>query len=117
MTWTVFQHQAGPNATEDHAPGRGGYTYVLVPLRRSHAIDWFESTYGENPTRMVPWPEFGPDSQVWTDDEYDDPADARRACGQLELDQGGIGSPMMRDYTWAELYQRFDVKVVTADEV
>lgn len=116
MTWTVFEHNVGSNETDEDAPGRGGYSIVLVELAENNALDWWEDEYDRDPTRFCSWPEIQSE-QVWTVEQRGDPDEARRACGEMELDEGGIGVPMTRLYTWGELRSRLDVRVVAADEV
>lgn len=117
MTWTVFEHNHGENETDDLAPGRGGYKYVLVPTRLVEAVGWWEETFEKEPGRMeMPYPESAVE-QAWVVEEYQRDERARAHCGELELDQGGIGSPMKRLYTWNELHGRLDVWVVDEDEV
>lgn len=116
MTWTVFEHNVGENETTDNAPGWGGYKYVLVPLGVERAVPWWEDTFGKDPTRLTRWPEYDTED-AWHVTEYQDPDRAREQCGQMTLDEGGIGVPKQRHYTWAELRGRLDVWVVTVDEV
>lgn len=120
MTWTVFEHQHGDNETTDDAPGRGGYKYVLVPVDAETAVEWWLDEYDADPTREVtPSPRDDPAwfERTWDVSDHVSPDTARGRCGELELKTGGIGSPMTRKYTWAELNGRLDVRVVTADEL
>lgn len=116
MTWTVFEHHHGTNETTEYAPGRGGYKYVLVPLGAEQAVPWWENTFGDDPTRLTQWPESDTED-AWHINEYQDPEAARRQCGQLTMDEGGIGVPRTRHYTWNELVGRIDVFVVTAEDL
>lgn len=78
---------------------------MLVPLPAEDAALWWEDEYGKEPGR-------GADEQAWSIESYEQADDARAQCGELELDQGAIGSPMKRLYTWDELKGRLDVRVV-----
>lgn len=113
MVWTVLEHQYGDNETTDDAPGRGGYKYVLVPVGAVDAVEWWLDEYGRDPGRLAPHE----DENAWHISEHDSPKSARARCGELELNTGGIGSPMTRKYTWAELNGRLDCRVVTAEEL
>jgi hypothetical protein len=117
MTWTVFEHQVGRNETDDDAPGRGGYKYVLVPLDAESATAWWTKEYGEDPSRPPSYPEYGVDDHTWTAAQVDEPDDVRAQCGVVEVDGGGIGVPKTRLYTWNELRGRLDVRVVTAADI
>lgn len=118
MTWTVFEHNAGENETTEDAPGRGGYKYVLVPLSKDPAIEWWLGEYGTDPCRKEYTDEWGhrlDGERAWHCRERDMPEQVRSHCGEVEMDAGGIGVPRTRYYTWAELNGRIDVRVVTAD--
>lgn len=116
MTWTVFEHQTGLNETDDDAPGRGGYKYVLVPLDSERATEWWVDEYGADPHRYHSYPETEM-RHIWSVEQYENPGDARAVCGEMVLDEGGIGVPKHRLYTWAELNGRLDVRVVTATDI
>jgi hypothetical protein len=119
MTWTVFEHQFGDNETVEDAPGRGGYKYVFVPMPAPQAVEWWRDEYDEDPKREVmpdPHDDAAWMEEAWTLSQYQDDEEARTACGEMELDQGGIGSPMRRAYTWSELRGRLDVRIVADDE-
>lgn len=116
MTWTVFSHHVGHNETEDDAPGRGGYSKVLVPLDIERATEWWADEYGKDPHRYCTYPEC-PMEHVWEVEAFDNPHDVRAQCGEITLDEGGIGVPKTRLYKWGELNGRLDVRVVTAREV
>lgn len=117
MTYTVFKHQHGENETDDYAPGRGGYKYVLVPAPPEEAVVWWEDEFDTDPTEWRPgeYPEVE-GGEAWSVSEALTDEKARAHCGEMELDQGGIGVPMKRYYTWDELKGRLDVWVVE-DEV
>lgn len=116
MTWTVFEHNVGNNETTNHAPGRGGYSYVLVPLGVERAVPWWEDTFENDPTRLTRLPEYDT-AEAWNTIEHQDPEMARNECGEKTLEAGGIGVPKTRYYTWPELRSRIDVKVVTAEDL
>lgn len=117
MTWTIFTDNHGQNETEDDAPGRGGYSTVLVPVDRDTAVDWWQEEYERDPTRMeMPYPESTVE-EAWTVEEVDTSEAAREACGEMTLDKGGIGAPAKRLYTWDELHGRLDVRVVDEEEL
>lgn len=116
MTYTVFTHQHGDNETDDIAPGRGGYTTVLVPAPPEEAVLWWEEKLGKDPTRTCSWPEYREET-VWKISEALTEEEARKHCGEMTLDQGGIGVPSKRYYTWDELRGRLDVWVVEESEV
>ena len=115
MTYTVFEHNKGDNETDDLAPGRGGYSKVLVSLPPEEAVLWWEDRFGQEPDRIaMPYPESEPE-EAWQVSEAFTEEEARKHCGELTMDEGGIGVPMTRYYTWDELRGRLDVWVV--DEV
>jgi hypothetical protein len=117
MTVTLFHGSIGQNETTDDAPGRGGYSKVIVPLPKDEAIEWWENEYDDNPERIPRYPEYGADRQAWDVTEFEDDEDARKQCGEKTLQKGGIGSPMTEHYTWDELNGRLDVRVVSEDEL
>lgn len=114
MTWTVFKHNHGDNETEDFAPGRGGYSTVLVEADSEAAMEWWAEEYGEDPHRYTSYPDA---DHVWSVEQYEDPEGARKQCGKLAMERGGVGSPMKRLYSWDELRGRLDVQVVEENEV
>jgi hypothetical protein len=118
MTYTVFEYQGhGDNETDDLAPGRGGYKYVLVNEPPEEAVLWWEDTFGQDPTEWRPgeYPETD-GGEAWDVSEALTEEQARAHCGELELEAGGIGVPMKRKYTWDELRGRLDVWVVQSAE-
>lgn len=117
MTYTVLKHQHGKNETDDISPGRGGYSTVLVNEEPADAIAWWEDTFGKDPTEFRPgkYPEVE-GGEAWTVEEALTEEEARKHCGEITLDQGGIGSPMTRHYSWEELRGRLDVWVVQSAE-
>lgn len=116
-TFTVLENNAGKNETLDIAPGRGGYSTVIIPMPPEEAVVWWEERFGKEPDRIeMPYPESEP-REAWNISEALNEEQARKHCGEMTLDQGGIGSPMKRYYTWDELRGRLDVWVVGADEV
>lgn len=114
--WTVFERNTGHNETTDDAPGRGGYSHVLVPLDSERATEWWSEEYDNDPHRYSSYPETR-DEHAWHVEQYDDPEDARAQCGEMTLDEGAVGVPKKRLYTWAELRGRLDVRIVTAEEL
>lgn len=118
MTWTVFQHQTGDNETTDDAPGRGGYSLVLVEADCGTAAEWWEQTYGKEPMRHAETYEPRHDGDVaWAGIEVEDEEDARAMCGEVVEAKGAIGIDSTRLYTWNELDGRLDTRVVRREEL
>ena len=117
MTYTVITHNHGDNETDDIAPGRGGYSNVLVPLPPEEAAVWWEEKFDQEADRMaMPYPESRVE-EAWHVTEALTEEEARKHCGEMKLDAGGIGSPMKRYYTWDELRGRLDVWVVEENDI
>lgn len=114
MTYTVFQNNVGQNETLDDAPGRGGYSTIIVEKERDEAIEWWKDEFGKDPERYSRYPEYT-NEKVWDISEYEDEDDVLPLCGEKVLPKGGIGVPMTRTYTWSELEGRLDVLVVNND--
>lgn len=102
MTWTVFEHLDGPNPTARDAPGRGGYKYVVANAGKNVVAALAEARYGVNPL----------EADNWTVTEYDTEDEARRSCGEIEVEAGGIGVPQTRARTMKELHGSLDVWVL-----
>lgn len=117
MTYTVFEHNHGENETQDMAPGRGGYSKVLVPLPPEEAVLWWEEMFGQEPDRIAQPYVSSRAAEAWNISEELSREKARQHCGELTLDEGGIGVPMTRYYTWSELNGRLDIWAVGDDEL
>lgn len=116
MTWTVFTHQHGENETRDDAPGRGGYSTVLIEADPLTADAWWEATYETEPDRHVTNPRYE-SGRAWDIETFEDPDRARAVCGHKTLREGAIGIPSTRPFTWNEIRSRLDVRVVRRDEL
>lgn len=117
MTYTVFVHIAGDNETLDVAPGRGGYSIVIVDLPPEKAAVWWENEFGKDPDRTAVSHQEVHGDQAWEIHEAHTEDDAREYCGTKELQEGAIGVVKERLWTWNELEGRLDVGVYTGVEV
>jgi len=102
MTWTVFEHLDGPNPTARDAPGRGGCKYVVANAGKRLLATLAEERYGVNPL----------EADNWSVTEYETADEAREACGEIEVEAGGIGNPMTRARTMEELHGSLDTWVL-----
>lgn len=96
MTWTIFEHNFGPNETD--------YKNVVVNAGRETAISWWEQHYDADPTRYDGWPDTDI-RKAWDITEVADEEAVFAEFPDIELESGGIGSPKTRPTRMRDLHE------------
>lgn len=103
--WTVFEHVEGPNDTTEHAPGRGGFKYVVVNADSEMAAELFEAKFGFEP------------HESWDAHVVESEDAARELCGEITVEGGAIGIEQTRARSMGELHGSLDVHVMQRSEM